>query len=111
MSQTIFLFPSQYRIPKIQLIQNQEHTMLYCGEKETRLTIESDIRCTYHEEGWGPMVDYDLQLAVAFGDQPPVFLVQVYSADDDLEESWNYLQESLQKIAAHTKCTLTLHRF
>ena len=111
MPQTIFIFPSQAPIPKIQLIKNQEHTMLHCGEKQTILTTHSDIRCTYHQEGWGPTVDYALQLFVALGERPPVFLIQLYSADEDIEDGWNYLQESLQKIATHITCTLPLDRF
>ena len=111
MTQTIFIFPSKGPIPKIQLIKNQEHTMLYCGEKQTILTAQSDIRCTYHKEGWGPIVDYVLQLSVAFGERPPIFLIQLHSADEDLEDAWNYLQESLPKIATHITCTLTLEHF
>ena len=110
-SQIIFTFPSQHSIPTIQLIENQG--IITIESHNVTITLEplSKIICTYDKDGWGPIIDYNLQVSINNREQNPISFILLHSADDDLEESWNHLHLPLQKIASYVGCAITWDRF
>ena len=98
-------------VQRLELIWNQDHIELIWDSRSIPLDLQSTIHGTYSKEGWGPVVDYTILVSIVSDNQSPISFIQIHSADEPLEDSWNYIQESLQKIASYVECTLILHRF
>ena len=102
----IYSFDSNEDIPTILLEQHHDGYILHIGSKHAPIDSNSKIVCQYLLSGWGPIVDYSIEVSLISGHPDAIEMCYLHSPDDDLDNSWKHIQHPLQKIAEHMDCPI-----